>query len=430
MTTTSADSNETQDEHIYSGPHETMGQYLQRARIEQEKTLDSVAEATCIHIATIKALEEDDYEKLPAEVFVRGFIKIYATLLKLDPDKALSLYQPAPGPDTEDFSGMKGTRQRILPGETLAEASPFTAGRQFLIFLLLLAVAFFIYKAFLSDPEPEVMMERTTGENSVVVEPGQLSPLPTEPTAPVDIHPDGGQAGPETNSEPEQIDKTLAAEAAAVVDSQPPAPAASAPAEATVPLQEEVAPPPVAEEEHALLTPPTPHQERLIIEPHRRKTIRKQPQPVATVTETPTTSGEDSQLAADATASTETVAESPASPTPAEPEAAATTPAPAGQDTVVEAAASTEASTKPTPYAYILKANFTDLTWLEVVVDNGPQHDYTFRAGEQWEWRANKEIQLHVGNAGGVNLRLNNTPLPSLGETGKSVRITLPTEPQ
>ncbi|MDH4322430.1 MAG: DUF4115 domain-containing protein, partial [Desulfobulbaceae bacterium] len=59
-----------------------------------------------------------------------------------------------------------------------------------------------------------------------------------------------------------------------------------------------------------------------------------------------------------------------------------------------------------------------------------PQRDYTFRSGEQWEWQANQEIKLHIGNAGGVHLTLNNRTLPPVGEAGQSVRITLPNKPR
>ena len=409
MTTASTDPKQTHKDHIPEGPHETMGQYLQRARIEQEKTLDSVAEATCIHIATIKALEEDDYDKLPAEVFVRGFIKIYATLLHLDTDKALSLYQPAPVPDSEEFPERKSARRKpILPGETLAEASPFTAGRQFLILLLLVVIAFFTYKAFLSGPKPESSREiTTTTDKTTIGEPNQQA-LPIEPAV---MHPEGDDAS-SSIPEPEK-DKNNMAEVP--VATTPPAndhpltaePVATSP---TVTPEETIQP---QNDELSAVTTPAARQERLVIEPHRKKTVRKAQQ--AATTNENGLAAEDREAVPPSTPPAESVAK----PT-----------SPLLNTTAAGADSATETATKTTTFVYILKASFTDLTWLEVIVDSGPQRDYTFRAGEQWEWRANKEIQLHIGNAGGVNLRLNNKPLPSLGETGKSVRVTLPTEPR
>jgi len=422
MTTTSSETEQTQKNTVYDGPHETMGQYLQRARIEQDRTLDSVAEATCIHIATIKALEEDDYEKLPAEVFVRGFIKIYATLLNLDPDKALSLYQPVPGVDN-DFTGKKGPKKRILPGETLAEASPFTAGRQLLIFLLIASIALLTYKVFLSTPQPEVIttIAETTSETTTITEANQHD-LITEPATVESVNEaEPSLPAPETKKTESDI-----AEVPAQASQQPsvtPEPVEE-PATTVVPAvvtPEEATQPPT--EELSSVTQPAAHQERIIIEPHRRKTIRKVQQDAATA-EAPSDATDSSQAPTAEEMTLSTI------PLPEKPVAQATPPLLDSSGTGLVAETKTKTDAKQAPFVYVLKAVFSDLTWLEVVVDNGPQRDYTFRAGEQWEWQANEEIKLHVGNAGGVKLRLNNKTLPPLGETGKSVRITLPTEPR
>lgn len=69
---------------------ETLGSLLQRTRESQDKTLAEAAETTRIHILTLQALEENNFAKLPAEVFVRGFIKLYAKYLGLDPQETLS----------------------------------------------------------------------------------------------------------------------------------------------------------------------------------------------------------------------------------------------------------------------------------------------------------------------------------------------------
>ncbi|MDH4320217.1 MAG: DUF4115 domain-containing protein [Desulfobulbaceae bacterium] len=381
MTTTPTEATPPHKDLIYSGPHETMGQYLQRARIEQDKTLESVAESTCIHIGTLQALEDDDYDKLPAEVFVRGFIKIYANHLHLDADKALSLFQPVPGPDPNDYAGRKGPKRRILPGETLAEASPFTTGRQILIAAVVLLFAYFAYTSLQSDTTP-------------VTTPGDEQPVTTAPAA-VEPPAEGENA---INGA-----TTLPPEGTVVV------PAAPLPASGQTTPAATVGQPAAGAQAIGDATQPVPAS-RLIIVPNRRK-ITHAPQPPAPVApmEPANANGQ---------------------PAAVPPVSQAAPPANTGAAGVAPKPAAAQTTKKATAFSYVLKANFTDLTWLQVTLDDGPQRDYTFRSGEQWEWQANQEIKLHIGNAGGVHLTLNNRTLPPVGEAGQSVRITLPNKPR
>ncbi len=71
---------------IAENERESLGEFLRRTREEQGLSLEEVAEATKISLYNLKAIEEDDYANLPAEVFVRGFCGIYAVHLSLDPE--------------------------------------------------------------------------------------------------------------------------------------------------------------------------------------------------------------------------------------------------------------------------------------------------------------------------------------------------------
>lgn len=74
---------------------ESIGDYLRRERELRNIPLEEVAEATKIHIGTLKAIEEGQTELLPAEVFVRGFIRCYAEYIGLDPNDVLLRYPQA-----------------------------------------------------------------------------------------------------------------------------------------------------------------------------------------------------------------------------------------------------------------------------------------------------------------------------------------------
>jgi cytoskeleton protein RodZ len=71
---------------------ESLGSYLKEARVSQGVELSAIAEETSINIKNLIALEENNRAALPADVFNRGFVKMYAAQLNLDPEEALRLY--------------------------------------------------------------------------------------------------------------------------------------------------------------------------------------------------------------------------------------------------------------------------------------------------------------------------------------------------
>ena len=73
---------------------ESIGDYLKRERELRNITLEEVANATRINIGILRNIEEGQAERLPAEVFVRGFIRCYAQYIGLDPNDVLLRYQP------------------------------------------------------------------------------------------------------------------------------------------------------------------------------------------------------------------------------------------------------------------------------------------------------------------------------------------------
>jgi cytoskeletal protein RodZ len=62
----------------------SVGDQLRGAREAQSQTVHQMAEATKIRTDHLRALEEGNYDVFVAPVYVRGFVRTYATLLKLD----------------------------------------------------------------------------------------------------------------------------------------------------------------------------------------------------------------------------------------------------------------------------------------------------------------------------------------------------------
>ncbi len=65
---------------------ETIGQQLRQAREAQKLALNQVASATHMRERYLRALEEGTYEMLPSMAQARGFLRTYASYLKLDPE--------------------------------------------------------------------------------------------------------------------------------------------------------------------------------------------------------------------------------------------------------------------------------------------------------------------------------------------------------
>jgi len=69
------------------------GSYLQSIRLEKKISLEKISEETRIGMSNLQHIEKEDLEALPAEVFVRGFLRSFARAVGADEDEAVRLYQ-------------------------------------------------------------------------------------------------------------------------------------------------------------------------------------------------------------------------------------------------------------------------------------------------------------------------------------------------
>ncbi len=71
---------------------DSFGEYLKRERELRGVTLEEIAKASNISKTYLKSLENDDFENLPSEVFVKGFIRCYAENIGMDGNEATLAY--------------------------------------------------------------------------------------------------------------------------------------------------------------------------------------------------------------------------------------------------------------------------------------------------------------------------------------------------
>ena len=71
----------------------TVGQVLKEERERKFYTIDEVEKSTKIRKELLEALEQGQYQKLPPQTFVQGFIKNYGKFLGLNTEKLLAVYR-------------------------------------------------------------------------------------------------------------------------------------------------------------------------------------------------------------------------------------------------------------------------------------------------------------------------------------------------
>ena len=103
------------------------GPMLREAREKSGLSVFEVAEKLHLTEHYVHALESEDYEKLPSEVYVKGYIKSYALLLDLDEEQVKGAYRQPGAPAAGEISPLR--------------AAPVSFGRKWTLPLLLVLLA-------------------------------------------------------------------------------------------------------------------------------------------------------------------------------------------------------------------------------------------------------------------------------------------------
>lgn len=127
----------------------TLGSYLRNAREARGLDLRDAAQQTRISINYLKAIEDEDFSKLPGEIFVKGFLKNYARFLRLPEDEVVKRYgeraksQPGAVAPVDKKTGLHEVRSEAQTVKTGGEQpagmslEPFLWGGGILIGLVL-----------------------------------------------------------------------------------------------------------------------------------------------------------------------------------------------------------------------------------------------------------------------------------------------------
>ena len=120
---------------------EGLGQALRTGREARGLSIERAAESLMLSVTTLRALEAENWNRMPAPVFVRGYIRNYAHLVGLDEDALLSRYE---GKDNRVTTGQIVQLTPISLYLGKRPALWFLVAGVVLVLLLVAAVSWFV----------------------------------------------------------------------------------------------------------------------------------------------------------------------------------------------------------------------------------------------------------------------------------------------
>src|SRR5215213_11526608 len=128
---------------IDATPAAPVGETLQLARERKGVDLYRAERDTKIRLRYLAALEDGDFDELPAPVYTKGFLRNYAIYVGLDPDEALQRYRD------EMLAERAADRVIVAPPPrplTAPRRGPaITPGKVVAVLILLAVLGFFLY---------------------------------------------------------------------------------------------------------------------------------------------------------------------------------------------------------------------------------------------------------------------------------------------
>lgn len=167
---------------------DSLGEYFQRAREAKGLTLEEAAARTRILPQYLKAVEENNYVRLPEEVFAKGFVRSYARMLGLDEAAVIRKFDESGGQFYAKRTERESLRQQMEEEERRKKANRNLVVGVVGIALLLLFV--FVGRDRdgsepLSDSEPfPAFSGQVPAPTSPAGEPAELVDEPAPPPSP------------------------------------------------------------------------------------------------------------------------------------------------------------------------------------------------------------------------------------------------------
>jgi cytoskeleton protein RodZ len=153
------------------------GDRLRREREMRGVSLDEIAESTKIGTRSLRALEEDDFDKLPGGIFNKGFVRAYSRFLGLDEEQTVADFDAA-------WKEYEAARRPVATPEPAEESS----GDSRLTWLMLAALVLVVLLAaawyFVKRHNKSASREAIALPSPAINNSQPLVPAPTNTSAP------------------------------------------------------------------------------------------------------------------------------------------------------------------------------------------------------------------------------------------------------
>jgi cytoskeletal protein RodZ len=357
---------------------ENFGLHLKHERELRGVSLEEIAESTRIHIRYLEALESNEFDDMPGEVFVKGYIRSYARVIGSDSEEMVNFYDEAVGKDRKiELDKVAGSNEKDSPGNKKA------AG--YILFgLALIALITFGYSVVGS------IIDKNKKQQAKLVPQGETPAKEEAPKVPAEISPPEKaeiDISEKQTEEPPQENLQNASSSASV---------------STEPLKEST-------EENSTAPVPTDSPSETTGEadnPPESETVKKEEsEPQAQVIAVnPWLSQEDKKEAPKTPIESAVIEKNPHS-----------TEKPVIIQQVMENSAEpvlpgqnlSESDGKPLHLKIKVQGN----SWFNVTVDDSKVEDFILPGGSSKNVYGREKIQLTIGNRNGTELFLNEQPI-------------------
>ncbi len=151
----------------------TVGESLKRERELREISVEEIARFTKILPVFINSLEADDFDKLPAGVFTRGFIRAYSQFVGINGEDMVNLYIQQTGSMENNISDEPVTDENSEEGSPVILFTSISV-----IIVIIVVVALYFSKGTVDEQVP--VNEVITEELPAVIEVDKKLPTPVE----------------------------------------------------------------------------------------------------------------------------------------------------------------------------------------------------------------------------------------------------------
>ncbi len=159
---------------------ENFGLYLKHERELRGVALEEIAETTKIHIRFLEALENNDFDNMPGEVFVKGYIRSYAKVIGFDSEEMVNAYDESVGKDRrEEIEKVQVINEKFLSRKKAMAGYVFGG----IALVVIFSLGYLIVENIINESKIERVERLPAGEPSSFENPSTSAPTNSIPEA-------------------------------------------------------------------------------------------------------------------------------------------------------------------------------------------------------------------------------------------------------